>query len=122
MLALSDERLTLALLPVIVLLVAPVRVFVAPVIVFADAPAVPIVFVVPCAVRFPLTPKVLLNVVAPDTPNVLLRVVAPGLPVHVPLAFVFLAVSVSFAIGLAAGVTPARRAALLDPIEALRAE
>jgi putative ABC transport system permease protein len=52
----------------------------------------------------------------------LLRVVAPGLPVHIPLVFVLLAVTVSLAIGLAAGVTPARRAALLDPIEALRAE
>ena len=52
----------------------------------------------------------------------LLRVVVPGLPIHTPLIFVFLAVTVSLAIGLLAGVTPARRAALLDPIEALRAE
>jgi putative ABC transport system permease protein len=52
----------------------------------------------------------------------LLRVIVPGLPVHIPLVFVALAVTVSLAIGLAAGVTPARRAALLDPIEALRTE
>jgi putative ABC transport system permease protein len=52
----------------------------------------------------------------------LLRVVVPGLPVHTPAVFVLLAVAVSLIIGLAAGVTPARRAAQLDPIEALRAE
>jgi putative ABC transport system permease protein len=52
----------------------------------------------------------------------LLRVVVPGLPIHTPPVFVLLAVTVSLAIGLLAGVTPARRAALLDPIEALRAE
>lgn len=52
----------------------------------------------------------------------LLRVAVPGLPVHTPIFFVFLAVSVSLAVGLLAGVTPARRAAHLDPIEALRAE
>jgi len=52
----------------------------------------------------------------------LLRLAIPGLPVHTPLIFVFLAATVSLTIGLAAGVTPARRAAHLDPIEALRAE
>lgn len=52
----------------------------------------------------------------------LLRMALPGLPVHTPLIFVFLAVTVSLAVGLLAGVTPARRAAHLDPIEALRAE
>jgi putative ABC transport system permease protein len=52
----------------------------------------------------------------------LIRVAVPGLPVHTPPEFVVLAVSVSLAVGLLAGVTPARRAAHLDPIDALRAE
>jgi len=52
----------------------------------------------------------------------LIRVALPGLPVHTPPVFAFLAVTVSVVVGLVAGVTPARRAAQLDPIEALRAE
>lgn len=52
----------------------------------------------------------------------LLRWFVPGLPVETPLSFVVLALGVSLATGLLSGVLPARRAAQLDPIEALRAE
>ena len=46
----------------------------------------------------------------------------PALPVAVTPLHAALAVSVSLAIGLVAGVAPAIRASRLDPIEALRAE
>lgn len=46
----------------------------------------------------------------------------PALPVHTPLFFAVLAESSAVVIGLVAGVMPARRAALMDPVEALRAE
>jgi putative ABC transport system permease protein len=52
----------------------------------------------------------------------LLAMAVPGLPVHTPLGFVAAAVGLSLATGLLSGVLPARRAAALDPIEALRAE
>jgi putative ABC transport system permease protein len=51
-----------------------------------------------------------------------LRAAVPGLPVQTPPHFVAAAVLVSLATGLASGVLPARRAAALEPIEALRAE
>ena len=53
---------------------------------------------------------------------VLLRELLPGLPVQVTLPYVAAAIAVSLATGLVAGVAPARRAARLDPIEALREE
>jgi putative ABC transport system permease protein len=46
----------------------------------------------------------------------------PMLPVHTPLGFVALAEGIAIAIGLLAGVLPARRAARMDAVEALRTE
>jgi putative ABC transport system permease protein len=51
-----------------------------------------------------------------------LRWLVPGLPVETPFGFVAAALATSLAVGLLSGVLPARRAAGLDPIEALRAE
>jgi putative ABC transport system permease protein len=51
-----------------------------------------------------------------------LRLALPGLPVETPPLFVGLALLVSVVTGLVSGLLPARRAARLDPIEALRAE
>jgi putative ABC transport system permease protein len=51
-----------------------------------------------------------------------IRLFVPALPVHTPLSFVLLAEFLAMSIGLAAGVLPARRAAQLNPVEALRAD
>lgn len=52
----------------------------------------------------------------------LLQFALPALPVHTPWSYAVLAELVAVAVGLSAGVLPARRAARLDPLEALRSE
>ena len=52
----------------------------------------------------------------------LIHLGVPALPVHTPLTFVLLAEAGAIAIGLLAGVLPARSAAQLDPVQALRSE
>jgi ABC-type antimicrobial peptide transport system permease subunit len=46
----------------------------------------------------------------------------PAFPFHTQPVFVGLALAVSLAVGLSSGVLPARRAAAMDPLEALRHE
>ncbi len=52
----------------------------------------------------------------------LVGIFVPALPVTTPWHFVLVAEALAVAIGLAAGVLPARKAARLDAVEALRAE
>jgi putative ABC transport system permease protein len=51
-----------------------------------------------------------------------LHLLIPALPVHTPWLFAVVAELSAISIGLAAGVAPARRAARLDPVEALHTE
>jgi len=51
-----------------------------------------------------------------------LQAVVPGLSVYVPPWVVLAALAMALGVGLAAGVVPARRAASLNPVDALRAE
>ena len=50
------------------------------------------------------------------------RALVPGLPMTTPLLAVVAALAMSLAVGVLSGLIPARRAASLDPVEALRAE
>jgi putative ABC transport system permease protein len=52
----------------------------------------------------------------------LLHLYVPALPVQTPVEYVFMALGVSLAVGLASGLLPARKAAALDPVVALAAE
>ena len=52
----------------------------------------------------------------------LLHLAIPALPVHTSWTFVFLAEALAIVIGLLAGVLPARHAAGMDPVDALRSE
>ena len=52
----------------------------------------------------------------------LLNLALPALPVHTSWDYVLLAEVIAISIGLVAGVLPARHAAKLDPVEALRTE
>ncbi len=52
----------------------------------------------------------------------LLKATVPALPVHVTWFYVFISEALAAVIGLAAGVWPAKHAAQMDPVEALRTE
>jgi putative ABC transport system permease protein len=54
--------------------------------------------------------------------QILARAFVPGLPLATPAGAVVAALVMSLVVGIAAGVIPARRAAALDPVDALRAE
>ena len=51
-----------------------------------------------------------------------LQAVLPGLPVHVDIDYLFAGLLVASSTGLLSGIMPARRAAFIDPVEALHAE
>ena len=51
-----------------------------------------------------------------------LRMFFPALPVEIPVEFLFAAIAMSVVTGIASGVAPARRAAGLEPVEALHTD
>ena len=56
------------------------------------------------------------------TAGVIISLAVPALPVQPALLYIVLAEAIAVIIGVLAGVLPARRAAHLDPVEALRVE
>jgi putative ABC transport system permease protein len=64
----------------------------------------------------------LAGVIAGWVIGALARGLVPGLPLATPPGAVLAALGMSLAVGAASGVLPARRAAGLDPVDALRAE
>ena len=53
---------------------------------------------------------------------IVLNIFVPGLPVTLQPFYMFMSLALSCGVGLAAGISPALRAASVDPIEALRSE
>lgn len=52
----------------------------------------------------------------------LIHFTVPAIPVHTPWHYVLMAEALAVIVGLAAGVMPARQAAGMNPVDALRAE
>jgi putative ABC transport system permease protein len=51
-----------------------------------------------------------------------MRWLIPGLPIRIPVAYLVAAMIMSIGTGLLSGIAPAKRAAALEPVEALRSE
>ena len=51
-----------------------------------------------------------------------IRIMVPGMPVYTPARYIVAALLVCGAAGVLSGLIPARRAASLDPVDALRTE
>jgi putative ABC transport system permease protein len=52
----------------------------------------------------------------------LLHLVLPALPIQTPIEYVIAVLLISFGVGVLSGILPARRAAQLDPVQALAAD